>query len=133
MQEQKEVELEIQVRFNSKYPVLLQKNKVRPGVYQGKKGMPLKIASEVCKRIDSEKQRPKTTGEIEKSSMVEVETEMEKKSIYETRAILDYQEWTKYDGEKRLGYRYKVVWKEFSDETWQNIQAHTASTGAIEE
>ena len=40
-QEQERVQNETQVRFNSKYPVLLQKNRVRPGVYQGKKGIPL--------------------------------------------------------------------------------------------
>ena len=117
LQEQEEVELETQVRFNTKYPVLLQKNKVRPGVYQGKKGIPLRIKAEVWENIDSDKQGTKTIRETEKSDPVKVETETEKKPIYETRAILDYQEWDKYDGNKQRGYRYK-----YPDETWQNIQ-----------
>ena len=132
MQEQKEVELETQVRVNTKYPVLLQKNKVRLGVYQGKKGIPLKIKAEVWESIESEKQGTKTIGGIGKSDTVKMEAEMEKKPIYETRAILAYHEWDKYDGDKQLGYRYKVAWKGYSDETWQNIQDLTASTRAIE-
>ena len=47
---------------------------------------------------------------------------MEKKPIYEARAILDYQEWDKYDGDTQLGYRYKVAWKGYSDETWQKVK-----------
>ena len=73
--------------------------------------MPLKIRATVWEKINPEEQRPKTIGEIEKSPTVEVETEMEKKPTYETRAILDYQEWDKYNGDKQLGYRYKVAWK----------------------
>ena len=120
LQEQEEVELETQVRFNTKYPVLLQKNKVRPGVYQGKKGIPLRIKAEVWENIDSDKQGTKTIRETEKSDTVKVETETEKKPIYETRAILDYQEWDKYDGNKQRGYRYKVAWKGYSDEHKRN-------------
>ena len=96
LQEQEEVELETQVRFNTKYPVLLQKNKVRPGVYQGKKGIPLRIKAEVWENIDSDEQGTKTIRETEKSDTVKVEMETEKKPVYETRAILDYQEWDKY-------------------------------------
>ena len=108
---------------------------MKPGVYQGKKGIPLRIKAEVWEKINSEEQKTKTIGETQKSDTVKWNTEMEDKPIYETRAILDYQEWDYYDEEKdkQLGYRYKVAWKGYSDETWQNIQDLTASTGAIEE
>ena len=65
----------------------MQKNKVRPGVYQGKKGIPLTILikTEVWENVDSEKQGPKTTEETDKTSIVKLDAEVEKKPIYKTR------------------------------------------------
>ena len=63
------------------------------------------------------------------------QTEAEvKKPIYETRAILDYNEWDQInDAGKQMGYRYKVAWKGHPDETWQTIQDLMSSGGSIEE
>ena len=80
------------MKFSAKYPVLLQKDKVKPGVYQGKKGLPLLIETETWKNIDLQDQDPDL---IESTGMIPTaQTEAEVKTpIYETRAILDYNEW----------------------------------------
>ena len=67
------------MRFSAKYPVLLQRDKVRPGVYQGKRGIPLTIKTETWENINAEKQESETTEETSKTSTVEVDTEAEKK------------------------------------------------------
>ena len=120
-----DIQDEAQVRSSAKYPVLLQRDKVRPGVYQGKKGIPLTIKTETWEKIKTEKQESETTEETSKTSTVEVDTETEKKPIYEVRAIMDYKQWDEYDEKgKQIGYRYLVAWKGYSDVTWQSHSIH---------
>ena len=61
---------------------------MKPGVYQGKKGLPLLIETEIWKNIDSKDPDPEIIESTGMTPTAQTEAEV-KKPIYETRAILD--------------------------------------------
>ena len=88
------------------------------------------IETEIWKNINPKEQGPETIEATGKTTTVQADTDVKKKPIHETRAILDYREWDQLkDDGKQVGCVYLVAWKGYPDETWQSIKDLMTSGG----